>query len=180
MEIDTPPCHNGSMSKEAINNNSDLIRSLPLAKFLSLDLLVGITFGLGGLYLELVEDGKPMMAALPATANLVGVIVGLSLAAMAIHAAFLDFGYLREAATAGIDPVIPLRTAAWTVTLGVAASLMLIVRLALPEGAPEWLFAISGGVTSLLVGWSIASVPSNVTTLISAIRLRQSAATKGR
>lgn len=164
-----------SSSKETISNNSDLVRSLPISKLLATDLAIGVLFGGGAAFLELTGEGTRLVAALPATASLIGVIVGLSLAAMAIHAAFLDFDYLREADEAGIDPVLPLRTAAWTVNLGVAASLLVIVRLALPEASPTWLSAPVGTTAALLVGWSIASVPSNVTTLISAIRLRQAA-----
>lgn len=163
--------------REAIHNVTGLLLSVPLQKMLGPDLFVGLLLGAGALYLEVFQDGEYVAATLPATANLVGVIVGLSLAAIAIQTAFLDLAYLRIAASAGIDPVRTLRTAAWTVVLGVVASLLVIVRSALPQSSPEWLTAIIGAASGLFVGWAIASVPSTITTLISSIRLRTRAAT---
>jgi len=158
--------------REEVQNVTALLLSVPLRKIVGLDLLVGLLLGGGALYLEVWEDGTYVDGTLPATASLVGVIVGLSLAAIAIQTAFLDLEYLRIADRAGVDPVKTLRTAAWTVVLGVVASLLVIVRSALPAASPAWLTATAGTVTALFVGWAIASVPSTITTLISSIRLR--------
>lgn len=91
--------------REAIDNVTGLLLSVPLQKMLGPDLFVGLLLGAGAFYLEVFQDGEYVAATLPATANLVGVIVGLSLAAIAIQTAFLDLAYLRIAASAGIDPV---------------------------------------------------------------------------
>ena len=163
--------------REEIQNVTGLLLSVPLKKMLGLDLVVGLLLAGGAFYLEVYEDGNYVADTLPATANLVGVIVGLSLAAIAIQTAFLDLEYLRLAHVAGLDPVKTLRTAAWTVVLGVVASLLVIVRSALPDSSPEGLTLMIGTAAALFVGWAIASIPSTVTTLISSIRLRTSAAT---
>jgi cytochrome bd-type quinol oxidase subunit 2 len=146
-----------------------------LSQILGLDLLLGIGGAGGAGYLAL-NHPESLRDAASASAQIVGVIVGLSLAGVAIQAAFFDQAFLRKSRSIGADPIRYLAPMLFTTTLGVLAALATIVVIAVPSTAPDWLLATSAGIAGFLVFWTLGSLLHNLTTLVSFVRLQADAA----
>ena len=110
----------------------------------------------GGLLFGLEVDSKG--AVLGVAAGFVGVVIGAVVAGVAIQGAFMDEAFLRKVREIGANPLRFLQPLMFTATIGVLASLMLIVAAALPSSTPTWLGALAGALAGHLVVWTLASL----------------------
>jgi len=151
------------------------LRRLGIGDVVRLDFLLGLIGGGFGIYFG-IEHPERLFNALPVAASLVGVIIGVVLAAATLIAAFFNPQFLRKMRAIEEDPVVYL---APVLLSGALASVAALGTLALAcstkgDGAP-WLASV-GGLTGFAAAWAIASTLPNLTSVIRFIRLQQTAA----
>lgn len=151
----------------------DLLKLTPAKDFWHIDLFVGAAFGLGALYLEICDHQETVRGALSASAPLLAIVIGFSLAAMSFQAAFFDFDYLTAMREAENDPLKAFSGPAWSVVFGVAAAILVLIRLGVPDSSHIGVRIGPGMLAAAMTGVAITSIPSNLTTLITVIRMRE-------
>ena len=165
----------GAMSNEPPDSLSGVLRRLELQHAVGWDLFLGLAAAGGAAWLEL-NHPESVIAALGPASSVIGIVVGFGIAGVGVQAAFMDEGFLRKVRLIGSDPTRYLRNLLVTIVIGVGAAMMILLRSALPVSAPEWLRVSSASAAGLLAVWTLASVPSNLSTIIAFIRLREAAA----
>lgn len=146
-----------------------------LSQLWKLDLVVGMAMGAGGAWLAL-EHQERLDSAVTAAIGLVGFFIGTVVAAAAILGAFLDQAFLRRLKQVGSEPVHYFAPFLFTAFMGVIAALLLLALIALPNGAPRWLWGTLGGIGGLATGWTLGSLVYDLDVVVQFLRLQQAAA----
>jgi len=141
------------------------------SKILSYDFWIGV-LGAPGAVLLAVTSPLTLHRALPVAAGLVGVVIGAVVAGVAVIAAFMDQAFLRKVKRLGRQPIRYMRPFLFTATLGVVASLLLLVLIALPDSTPTWLTGIVAGLCGFAVVWTLASLIPALDMLVQFVGLR--------
>jgi hypothetical protein len=147
---------------------------LKLSELLQVDFFLGLLGGSASLTLALVAPDA-LLRGVAIAAGLVGVILGAVIAGVSIQAAFFDQAFLRKLRAIGREPVYYLAPFLFTVVIGVAAMLGLLVLAVLTPAAHPAVLGVAGGVTGFAVVWTIASLLPCLATLVQFIGLKMDA-----
>lgn len=104
-----------------------------------------------------------------------GAITGLALAGLGIQAAFLDQSFLRKLRAIKRQPTRYLAPLLFTTTLGVFASLSVLILAGSPRTAPTGYVATVGAFTGFFSFWMLGSLLHNLTTLVQYVMLQSDA-----
>lgn len=142
-----------------------------LGEVLQLDFWLGILGGAGFFALGYFAPAR-FFGVVAATTELVGVVLGAVLAAVAVLVAFYDQPFLRKLRRIGRDPVRYLGPFLFTLVTGVIAMLGLLVLAALDKSDPRLLLGGIGLVVGFFAVWTLASLLPLMATLVQFINLK--------
>lgn len=165
----------GTMTDTRPASVGGVLRNLELQYAVGWDLVPALGAAGGSAWLEL-NHPEALSTAIGPASTVIAIVVGFGIAGIGVQAAFMDEEFLRKVKLIGADPARYLRNLLLTIVIGIGAALMILLLAALPLSAPDWLRATSASLAGLLTVWTLASVPSNLSTLIAFIRVREDAA----
>jgi MFS family permease len=139
------------------------------------DLVLGLAGGAGGAWLA-INYPQRLDTVVFAALGLVGVIIGAVIAGAAILGVFLDQEFLRKLKTINSEPVHFFSPFLFTVVVGVAAILFLLVLQSLSPNVEPWVRSTLSGFAGLTTIWAVTSVIYDLDALVQFLRLQQAAA----
>lgn len=145
-----------------------------LSETLRLDFWLGVSAGVGSVWLALVTPDA-VLRSVGIASGLVGVIIGAVIAGVAVQAAFMDQAFLRDVQAIGKEPVRYLAPFLFTAAIGVFAMLGFVVLSTLSAKSPIALLAIVAGATGFFAVWSVTSLLYCLSTLVQFIGLKMDA-----
>ncbi|QUC01238.1 hypothetical protein [Cellulosimicrobium cellulans] len=145
--------------------------NLRLSEILQLDFWLGIVGGLAFFALGYFAPDR-LFSVVAATTEIVGVMLGAVLAAVALLATFYDQAFLRKLRRIGRDPVRYLAPFLFTLVTGVIALLGLLGLAALESGDARLLLGGLGLVVGFFAIWTLASLLPLMATLVQFINLK--------
>ncbi len=163
------------MTTKPPENLWQLLGRSQLSDLLGLDFVAGVAAGVpAGIWA--IDHFGTLVDASNTAANLVGAVIGVSVGAAALVAAFLNPEFLRKIRIINKDPLRYLAPFLLTAALGVLAGLSIVGLPLVTEAAPGWLHGTVGGLAAGLVVWTLLSTLRCLSSLIAFVRLQAAAA----
>lgn len=163
------------MARNRPDDLVEVLRQVELGELFSLDLGVAVLVGAAGGWLG-AEHFDVASAAAGTAANLIGVVVGTVVAALAIISAFMGPELLRKLELLDRDPVYYLGPFLITAVLGVAAAFATIALAATPLTADDWVHVTVAAAAGFFTAWTLGSLLHSLSTLVQFVRYQAEAA----